>query len=197
MKKLFCLSLALIVSGAHAQTATKPEKTTPTVSATAPAQTEQQLATKLLELLNAEASALAMIDRPLVQLMEQSVAAMKSAVPSAQHEALTRELRADVKAVADELLPIVKASAAKAAPATIEKILMENFNKDELRQLIEYMESPLNKRFLALMPGLQAALNARVLKDTHATVTAKLTALSNTLSARIATARDAAAKTKR
>lgn len=194
MKTIFCLSLALIAGGAHAQTTTKPAKTPPTASATAPDQTQQQLATRLVQLLGLDDASVALIQRPLAQVLQNATTAMEtSGVPAEQRAGLLVELRADVKAVADKLVPLVKASAEKGAPDAVGKPLAEKFSAAELRQLIAYLESPLNKKFLALLPELQAALNAHVLAGTRDAVTPQLTELQKTLTARITAARDAAA----
>lgn len=189
MKFFLCLSLALIASATQAQTRTKAP-----ARAEASAQSEQQLAARLVQLLSLDNASVALIQRPLAQMLQNAATAMEtSGVPAAQREGLLPELRADVKAVADKLVPLVKASAEKAAPDSVGKPLAEKFSAAELSQLIAYLESPLNKKFLAMLPELQAALNARVLADTRDAVTPQLTELQKTLTVRITAARDAAA----
>lgn len=189
MKFFLCLSLALIAGATHAQTRTKAP-----ARAEASAQSEQQLAARLVQLLNLDEASVALVQRPLAQMLQNAATAMEtSGVPAEQREGLLAELRADVKAVADKLAPLVKASAEKAMPDTAGKSLAEKFSAAELSQLIAYLESPLNKKFLAMLPELQAALNARVVADTRDAVTPQLTELQKTLTVRITAARDAAA----
>jgi len=193
-RAIICLGLALAAAGVQAQSDTKRAKTPATERAEAPAQTTPQLAAKLVQLLNLDDASVALIQRPLAQMLQNAATAMEtSGVPAEQREGLLVELRADVKAVADKLVPLVKASAEKGAPDAVGKPLAEKFSATELRQLIAYLESPLNKKFLAMLPELQAALNARVLADTRDAVTPQLTELQKTLTARITAARDAAA----
>lgn len=196
MKTIFCLSVALMAGVAQAQTSTKAAKTSPTTTtaATAPEATAPQQAARLAQLLNLDDASVALIQRPLAQMMQNAATAMEtSGVPKAQHEALLAEVRGDVKAVADKLVPLVKTSAEKAMSSAVSKPLTERFTAAELRQLVAYLESPLNKKFLTMLPELQAALNAQVLADTRDAVTPQLNELQKTVTARITAARDAAA----
>lgn len=196
MKTIFCLSVALMAGVAQAQTSTKAAKTSPTTTtaATAPEATAPQQAARLVQLLNLDDASVALIQRPLAQMMQNAATAMEtSGVPKAQHEALLAEVRGDVKAVADKLVPLVKTSAEKAMSSAVSKPLTERFTAAELRQLVAYLESPLNKKFLTMLPELQAALNAQVLADTRDAVTPQLNELQKTVTARITAARDAAA----
>ncbi|HEV7915005.1 MAG TPA: DUF2059 domain-containing protein, partial [Albitalea sp.] len=51
--------------------------------------------------------------------------------------------------------PLVRERALKLAPTTIGPLLEEKFSEDELKQLIAWLESPINKKYQQIGPEMQ------------------------------------------
>ncbi|RYX88225.1 MAG: DUF2059 domain-containing protein [Comamonadaceae bacterium] len=97
--------------------------------------------------------------------------------PADKREALGKAAEAEVQKYAQEAFPIVRDKAIQLAPSTVGPLLEKNFNEDELKQLIAWFNSPLNKRFSELNPQLGAALTQKLVADVRPTIDPKLQAL--------------------
>ena len=94
-----------------------------------------------------------------------------------KREAIGKQVEADVKKYVEEATPLVRERAIKLAPTTIGPILEEKFSEDELKQLIAWLESPINKKYAQIGPEMQTAFVQKLVVDARPVVDPKLQAL--------------------
>ncbi len=164
MKKTLVALLLLAGAGAFAQTS--PAK--------------QALVDKLLSLQRPaiEQTAQLIAERPALQMMQQAGAVLQTRVAAEKREAIAKEIQADLKKYADEVVPMMQQQAVKLAPATVGVLLAEKFTEDELKQLIAIIESPVNRKFLQMGGEMQKALADKLVADMQAAVDPKVKALA-------------------
>ncbi|MDP2678875.1 MAG: hypothetical protein Q8O85_09150 [Rhodoferax sp.] len=167
MKNTFVALLLLASAGAYAQTS--PVK--------------QALVDKMLSLQRPaiEQTAQVIAERPALQMMQQAGAALQTRVAPEKREAIAKEIQADLKKYADEVVPLMQQQAVKLAPATVGVMLAEKFTDDELKQLIAIIESPVNRKFLQMGGEMQKALADKLVADMQATVDPKVKALATAM----------------
>jgi hypothetical protein len=154
--------------------------------ATAFAQTspaKQALVDKLLELQRPgiEQTGQAIAERPALQMMQQAGNAIQTRVAAEKREAVAKDVQADLKKYADDVVPMLRQQAVKLAPATIGNMLAEKFTEDELKQLIAIFESPVNRKFQQMGGELQKALADKLVADMQASVEPKVKALAGAI----------------
>jgi hypothetical protein len=98
-------------------------------------------------------------------------------VPADKRDAAVKNIDAELKKYGDDVVPLLRDRAVKIAPTIIGPELDKNFNEDELKQVINWLESPVVKRFQDLSPNLQRSLSEKLVNDTRAQVEPKLAAL--------------------
>jgi hypothetical protein len=147
------------------------------------APTKKELVQKFLTLQqpNIEALARNMAERPAIQMMQAAGQALQTQVPPEKREAAAKQVEADIKKYVEEATPIIKAKAMKLAPTTIGAKLEETFTEDELKQLIAWTESPVNKKFQQVLPQVQDALLQQLAADAQSTFEPRLKALQQTV----------------
>lgn len=143
------------------------------------APTKKELVAKFITLQQPSIEALArsMAERPAIQMMQAAGQALQTQVPPEKREAAAKQVEADIKKYVEEATPILKAKAMKLAPATIGAKMEEAFSEDELKQLIAWTESPVNKKFQQVLPQVQDALVQQLAADAQATFEPRLKAL--------------------
>ena len=124
-----------------------------------------------------EQVARSLVERPAVQMMQEVAMVLQRQVPPEKREALGKQVEAEIKKYVEEALPVVKDRAVKLAPTTIGPILEEKFTEDELKGLIAWFESPLNKKYSQLGPEMQNAFVQKLVVDARPVVDPKLQAL--------------------
>lgn len=168
MRALIVLALVTGATLAHAQSNPKKE-----------------LVAKVLQLQQGSIEALArnIVERPAVQMMQAAAATLQAQVPPAKREATAKSIDADVRKFVDEGVPILTERAIKIAPATYGAGLEEKFSEDELRQLVAWLESPVNKKFQQTIPELQNAFTQKLIAEAGPLLDPKLQALQRKLQA--------------
>ena len=148
--------------------------------ATAPAmaQSKKELVDRvvLLQQPGVEAMARRMGEQPAAQLVMQARQIIQN-VPADKRDAAVKNIDAELKKYGDDVVPLLRDRAIKIAPTIIGPELDKNFNEAELKQLIDWLESPVIKRFQDLTPNIQRSLSEKLVNDTRAQVEPKLTAL--------------------
>jgi hypothetical protein len=127
------------------------------------------------------------------QLTEQSVApieqqvsmALRTRVAEDQRKVVAAQAESDIKAFVDAVGPQLREISLRVAPMTVGTILEQNFNEDELKQLIDLLQSPVSRKFNQLAPQMQQALAQKIIEEAKAGVTPKLIALQETLMRRL------------
>lgn len=163
MKKLLLLALLAIAAAAHAQsTAAKKE-----------------LVAKVLQLQQPAIEAMArnLAERPAAQLSQGANVVLRQRVPPEKREAVARDINNEMRKYLDEVVPLVRTSALRAAPGTIGVLLEERFSEDELRQVISILESPVFRKFIQTDGEMQRALTERLAQELRTQLDARVRAL--------------------
>jgi len=183
MIKAFVFAAALAATSlAQAQTQA-PAATPPAASSAA----KKELVARVLKLQQQGIENLGgnLAAAPAMQLRQPASAALQQRVPADKREAVAREIEADVRKYLEETTPIMRSQAVKLAPSTYGAMLEERFTEDELRQVVALLESPVNRKFLGMMPDMQRALAEKLVGETRSTIEPKVRALEQTVSKRL------------
>jgi len=124
-----------------------------------------------------EAIARTLVEQPAAQMMQEAGRALRTGVPADKREAAAKAIEADVKRYVEEATPLVRDRAIKAAPATFGVMLEEKFSEEELRQLIAWIDSPVNKKYQQLNAEAQKGFVQQVVTDSRPVIDPKLHAL--------------------
>jgi len=172
MKRLMMAALLSSAALAHAQT-------TPAAPATPASPAKKELVQKLLVLQQPgiEQVARGLVERPALQMMQEAGQVLQRQIAPDKREAIGKQVEADVKKYVEEATPLVRERAVKLAPTTIGPILEEKFSEDELKQLIAWLESPINKKYAQIGPEMQTAFVQKLVVDARPVVDPKLQAL--------------------
>ncbi|MEP7059059.1 MAG: DUF2059 domain-containing protein [Caldimonas sp.] len=162
MKRLMIAALVASAALANAQTPAKKE-----------------LVQKLLVLQQPgiEQVARGLVERPAAQMMQEAGLVLQRQIAPDKREAIGKQIEAEVKKYVDDSVPLVRDRAIKLAPTTIGPILEEKFNEDELKQLIAWFESPVNKKYQQLGLEMQNAFVQKLVVDARPLVDPKIQAL--------------------
>ena len=162
MMRWMLLALLSGATLAHAQTPTKKE-----------------LAQKLVQLQQPAIDGLArgLVEQPAAQMMQAAGNVLQTQVPADKREAIGKNVEAEVRKFVEESLPLVRERATKIAPAALGAALEEKFSEDELKQLIAWLESPVNKKYQQLGPEMQNGFVQKLVADTRPVVEVRLKAL--------------------
>ena len=172
MKRLMMAALLSSAALASAQT-------TPAAPATPASPAKKELVQKLLVLQQPgiEQVARGLVERPALQMMQEAGQVLQRQIAPDKREAIGKQVEADVKKYVEEATPLVRERAIKLAPTTIGPILEEKFSEEELKQLIAWLESPINKKYAQIGPEMQTAFVQKLVVDARPVVDPKLQAL--------------------
>jgi len=172
MKRLIVTALLSSAALCHAQTASAP--------APAPASAaKKELVQKLLVLQQPGIDNVArtLVEQPAARMIQEAGRALQQQVTPDKREAAGKAIEADVKKFVDDTTPLVRERATKLAPSTIGAIMEEKFSEDELKQLIAWFESPVNKKYMQLGPEMQTSFMQKLVADARPMVEPRLQAL--------------------
>lgn len=161
-----------------------------------PAKKELVAKVLLLQQPGFESMARSIAERPVAQLLQQAGSALQSQVPADKREGIAKTIEAEAKKFVDEATPVIRERAIKLAPTTVGTMMEEKFTEDELKQLIVWLESPVNKKYQQIGPELQNGLVQKLLPEVGPMLDPKLQALQQKMRAAFsAAAADAPAAT--
>ncbi|MDC6169186.1 DUF2059 domain-containing protein [Paucibacter sp. XJ19-41] len=171
--------LAASAQNVHAQ-ASPAAQPAPAAASSSPA--KKELVAKLLQLQQPgfETLGRSLLQRPIAQL-SQGVGQALQQVPPEKREAAIKAIDADIKKFVDETGPLMRDRAIKLAPSTIGAMLEERFTEDELKQLVAWFESPVNKKYNQMGAEMQKALTEKLVAETRSTVEARLKTLEQNM----------------
>lgn len=106
-------------------------------------------------------------------------------LPAESRQTVGPELQADVRKFYDEISPMLRASAIKLAPSTIGTALEEKLSEDELKVLIAWLESPVNRKYAQIAGDAQQALGQKLVTETRPQIEPKMKALEQTMGGRL------------
>lgn len=167
------LALALACAGAHAAPA----------AAVSPA--KQALVDKVLTLWNIDSIGQSMLQVPVTDAVQQARAMLQGRASVERRDAAMTDIVNEAKAFMAEATPIARSSADKLIPAKIAPLLAERYTEEELRQLIAILESPVKKKFEAMVPEMQKTLGESIAADTRPVIDPKLQGLKEKIGLRL------------
>lgn len=169
MKKLILVTLLTCAGVAHAQPA----------GGTVASAAKKELVQKVLTLQQSSVENLArnLVEQPAGQLIQAAGRALQSQVPADKREAAGKSIEADVKKFVEDSVPAVRERAIKLAPSTIGVVLEEKFSEDELKQLVAWLDSPVNKKFMQLGPEMQNGFMQKLVPEVRQLLEPKMQAL--------------------
>ena len=165
MKRWIALALVASAALAHAQGNGKKE-----------------LVARILQSQQAgiENIARSIVERPALQMMQAAGQALAQ-VPADRREAIGRQIDAELKKYVDESVPLLRERALKLAPTSFGTALEEKFSEDELKQLLAWFESPVNKKYQQALPGMQDTFVKQLVAEGSPLLDPKLAALQERL----------------
>jgi len=163
-RNLLCALLLAAGTLAQAQTAVPPSK--------------QALVDKLLKLQQPgiEMAARSIVERPAAQMMQEAGRVMQQ-VPADKRESVGKGIEADAKKYVEETYPQVRDKAVALAPSTLGAAMADKFTEDELKQLVAWFDSPVNKKFQQVSGEMQNAYMQKLVADVRPLIEPKLQAL--------------------
>jgi len=164
---------------AHAQGASAP--------ASSPA--KKELVAKILQLQQpgVESMARQIAQAPVLQLLQEARTVLMTQVPPDKREAIAKEIETDAKKFVDEATPVIRDRAIALAPSTVGAIMEEKFSEDELKQLVAWLQSPVNKKYQQLGGEMQSALGQKLMAELAPVFDPKLAALRQRMQASFGT----------
>lgn len=170
MKRILLTALLSGAALAHAQT---PASAPPSSAA------KKELLQKLMVLQQPGIENLArnLVEQPAVQIMQVAGQALQQQVAPEKREAVGKSIEGHIKQYVDESVPNVRDRAIKLAPSTIGVAMEEKFSEDELRQLVAWLESPVNKKYVQLAPEMQNSFTQKLVAESRSFVEPRVQAL--------------------
>ena len=159
----------------------------PMVSAAPPAASpaKKELIAKIIKLQQSEMEGVArMLTAQALQSRLQAVNQALAQVPTEKREALMKDVQDDLRKTAGEIEPLLKDKAQKIAPAILSAELEEKFTEDELRQVVQWLDSPISRKFFQYGVQTQNTVTQKLIAETRANVDPKLQALDSKLKGR-------------
>ena len=140
---------------------------------------KKELVQKLLALQQPgiENAARSLGERPGAGMMQEAGRVLQTQFPADKREAIGKTIEADAKRYVDEAFPPVRERALKLAPTTLGAVLDEKFTEDELKQLIAWFESPVNKKFQQASGEMQSAFMQKLVAEARPLIEPKLQTL--------------------
>lgn len=172
----------------HAQAAPAPAAApaAPSRPAAAPSAAKKALVAKILQHQQGgiEAFARQLIEQPAAQMLQAAAPALQR-LPAERREAVFQDIRADARKFVEDNLPPVRDRAVKLAPSTIGSLLEERFNEDELKQILAFFESPVQKRFQQAAVEMQRSLSEKLVAEMMPTIEPRLRSLQQSMAGRL------------
>jgi hypothetical protein len=129
----------------------------------------------------------ALANQTASQVMQVTGQAL-SRLPPEKREAVAGELQTEVRKFYDEIAPVLRAAAVKMAPSTIGTALDEKFSEDELKVLVAWLESPVNRKYQQFAGETQQALGQKLVADTRTQIEPRLKALEQVIGTKLSAA---------
>jgi uncharacterized protein len=118
------------------------------------------------------------------QMLQKAGPAVARVAPD-KREALANELKAEVRKFYEEATPAVREQAVKLGPSMIAGPLEEKFSEDELKTLVAWLESPVNRKFQQFAGELQQQMQQKLVAETRTALEAKLKALEQVMTKKL------------
>lgn len=128
-----------------------------------------------------EQMTLSVLSTPVNQLGQRAMIALRNNVPEDKRESAATAVEGSLRKFVEDNGPPLVDKGVKLAPSTMGVALDEKFTEDELRQLITWLESPVNKKFAEVAPQLQQSFTAKLIENNGKQLDEKFNALQATV----------------
>ncbi len=158
--------------------------------------TKKELVAKLLQMQRAgiETMTRGLVERPAIQLTQEAGQVARTQVAADKREALGKRIEVRVRKYLEEASPLLRDRAIALAPTTLGATMEEKFSEDELRQLIAWLDSPLNKKYNQVAQDMQGEFVRKLLADAGPSIEPKVQALQQDIRQYLGEAAGAAAR---
>ncbi|WP_343732190.1 DUF2059 domain-containing protein [Duganella sp.] len=146
---------------------------------------KQALVDQVLKLWNIDTIGQSMLQVPVADAVQQARAMLQGRATPDKRDAAMNDIVGAAKQFMADATPITRASADRLIPTTIAPLLAERYTEEELRQLIAILESPVKKKFEAMLPEMQKTLGEGVAADTRPVIDPKLQGLKEKIGLRL------------
>jgi uncharacterized protein YqgV (UPF0045/DUF77 family) len=152
----------------------------------AAAQSKKELVTKVLQLTQPGVEQLArnVAEQPAAQLLRRAAPAI-TRLPADKRDAVGAQVQADIRAYIDEAVPLLRDRAVKLLPETVGSALEAKFSEDELKALIAWHESPVNKKFQEFAAQAQRDYLQKLVNEVRPAIEPKVKALDAKIAKRV------------
>ncbi len=154
-------------------------------SALAPAhaQSKKELAAKIVTLQKAQHEQFGMnlAQAPIQQLVQNAGQVLRARVPADKREATGKAMDDELRAYMKDVGPALRASAVKHAGEQLTAKLEADFNETELKQVLQFLESPAIRRYHQIGAELNNAVAQKVLGDNRNLIETRAKALDQKL----------------
>ena len=189
IQRLIGTTLLVMAPLAWAQTTPAPAappglSASPVTPAAPVSPAKKELVSKILVLQQPgiESMARNLAEQPVVRLAQAAGQAVQTKIAPEKREATAKAVDAEIRKYLDEAVPLLQGRAMQIAPATIGTTLEEKFSEDELRQLLAWLDSPVNKKYQQAAPDMQNSLVTRLVSENRSTIEPKLKDLEQRVS---------------
>jgi hypothetical protein len=146
---------------------------------------KQALVEQVLKLWNIDSIGQSMLQVPVSDAVQQARAMLQGRASVEKRDAAMNDIVGEARQFMSEATPITRASADKLIPGTIAPMLAERYTAQEHNQLIAILESPVKKKFEAMLPEMQKTLGEGVAADTRTVIDPKLQGLKEKIGLRL------------
>lgn len=166
---------------AQAQAPASPAASAPVSAA------KKALVAKVLQLQQpgAEAFARNIVQQNTLQVLQAARTAVQQRVAADRRDAVWADIQADARKFAEESFPILRDAAVKLLPSTIGSLIQERFSEDELKQLLQVLESPVGRKFAAMNGEMLRSLGEKLISESRPAVEPKMLAFQQSVAARL------------
>lgn len=171
-----CLAALGLAAAAHAQT---PPAAAPAASAAPASAAKRDLAQRFIVLQQPSIENLVrnLVEAPARQLMAAGEPVLQTRVAADKREAAVKQVQEEVRKYVESATPIVRERAAKLSQSVLLPAVEEKFTEDELRQIVTFLESPVQRKLQQTLPELSQTLAGKLVADTRPQIDPKLKAL--------------------
>lgn len=150
---------------------------------------KKELVARVLKEQQAAADQLArqLVEQPVQQVL-QRVAGAAGGVPPEQREAVRSDVQAEARKYVDATFPVVRDRARALLPTTVGPVLESKLTEKELQDVLNVMQQPAWRKYMALNPEMQRALVEKLLPDVNQELGGRLKAFEDAVRKRIAAA---------
>lgn len=122
---------------------------------------------------------------PVAPMAQQANQVLQFRVPPEKREAAAKDVQATMAKYVEETTTMLREREAKLSPTLLGPALEEKFSEEELKQLVTFLESPVQRKFGQVTGDGIKALSTQLVADTRASLEPKFKAMEQAVSKRL------------